>query len=213
MLTNIHTIVFDFDGVLNRNYDEAGFIWSRDLHTVFGISGPQLDAALFGAHNFEEILTGKVDLHDALAKILKDHGCAHAVEDFAAYWFENDLAPCKGMLTLIDDIRARGIPCVIGTNNEPRRAAFLWERLLKNHTDGIYTAGAMGIAKPDVAFFHHIQDALKVDDPSRLLFIDDIAENVNGAKQAGWQALQYGDYARKTLGQPDDLRAMLGLTA
>jgi HAD superfamily hydrolase (TIGR01509 family) len=211
VLQNIHTIVFDFDGVLNRNYDERGFIWSRELHKEFGISGAQLDAALFGAQNFADILVGKVDLHDALEKILKDHGCAHAVEDFATYWFENDLAPCKGMLTLIDDLRARGIPCVIGTNNEPRRAAFLWERLLKNHTDGIYTAGVMGIAKPDVAFFHHIQAALKVEDAMRLLFIDDIAENVAGAKDAGWQALQYGDYARKKLGQPDDLRAALGL--
>lgn len=211
MLSALHTIVFDFDGVLNRNYDEAGFLWSRDLHERFGISGPQLDAALFGAHNFEDILVGKIDLHDALTKILRDHGCAHAVEDFAADWFERDLVPCAGMLALIDELRERGIPCVIGTNNEPRRAAFLWERLLKNHTDGIYTAGVMGIAKPDVAFFHHIQDALKVEDPKRLLFIDDIAENVDGARRAGWQALQYGDYARKQLGNPADLRAALGL--
>jgi FMN phosphatase YigB (HAD superfamily) len=64
-----------------------------------------------------------------------------------------------------------------------------------------------------VAFFHHIQDALKVKDPTQLLFIDDIAENVDGAKQAGWQALQYGDYARKKLGEPDTLRAALGLSA
>ena len=67
------------------------------------------------------------------------------------------------------------------------------------------------VAKPDAAFFHHIQRDLGVADTARLLLIDDIPANVTGARAAGWQAIQYGDFPARTLGNPDDLRKALGL--
>lgn len=210
MLSTIDAIVFDFDGVLNRNYNADGWLWHRDVEAKFGISREAIERDLFNS-SFDQIIVGDEDLRDALVKILAQHGCTRPVDDFIAHWFENDLTPCTAMLTLVGELRTAGMRCVIGTNNEPRRAAFLWERLLQHHVDGIFTAGLMRVAKPDPAFFHHIQAALNVRDPARLLFIDDMQKNVAGAQSIGWQAIQYGNYERRQLGDPDDLRVALGL--
>ena len=100
---------------------------------------------------------------------------------------------------------------MIGTNNERHRAGFIWEKLLKHHTDGMYAADPLGVAKPDTAFFAAIQKDLDCADPGRLLLVDDIPANVTGARAAGWQAIQYGDYTTRKLGDPAELRTALGL--
>ena len=45
-------------------------------------------------------------------------------------------------------------------------------------------------AKPDLAIYRHAAEGLGVE-PSRVLFIDDRADNIEAARQAGMQAVQY----------------------
>ena len=210
MLSTLDTIVFDFDGVLNRNYGAEGFVWARNVEREFGFTAETFEAAFF-TEAFLDVLVGKTCMHAVLDDLLPTLGCRRPATDFTSFWFEQDLTPCDGVFALLDELRAGGMRCVIGTNNEPLRAAFLWERALKGRVDGLYTAGLMGVAKPDAAFFHHIQRDLGVADTARLLLIDDIPANVTGARAAGWQAIQYGDFPARTLGNPDDLRKALGL--
>jgi putative hydrolase of the HAD superfamily len=210
MLTSLDAVVFDFDGVLNRNYGAEGFLWARNVEAEFGFTAESFENAFF-TEAFMDVLVGKTDIHAVLDALLPALGCRRPSAEFLAFWFEQDLTPCAAAFALVAEVRAAGLRCVIGTNNEPRRAAFLWERALKGRVDGFYTAGLMGVAKPDTAFFRHIQDDLGVANPARLLLIDDIPANVAGAKAAGWQALQYGDFPARTLGDPHELRVALGL--
>lgn len=212
-MSNLHhleAVVFDFDGVLNRNYDSTGFFWSRDLPRDHGIDVAAFARAMFD-DSFADVLTGKADLRERTAAVLNTLGCATPAHRFLDYWFTKDLTPCHGALGIVGELRARGLRCVIGTNNERHRAGFIWENLLKHHTDGMYAAGPMGVAKPDTAFFAAIQKDLGCADPGRLLMVDDIPANIAGARAAGWQAIQYGDYTTRKLGDPDELRAALGL--
>lgn len=207
--------VFDFDGVLNRNYDQAGFFWSRRLMDDHGVAGEDFARAFFG-ESFNDLLTGKADLKARLEALLPTLGCATPADSFMDYWFANDLAPCPDALRIVGDLRARGLRCVVGTNNERHRADFLWENLLKHHADHMYAAGPMGVAKPDARFFTMVREDLIAKgwgctDPARLVLVDDIEANVIAARAAGWQAIHYGDYATKTLGDPAALRAALGL--
>ena len=207
--------VFDFDGVLNRNYDSAGFFWSRRLEADHGVAAEDF-ARTFFDDSFADVLTGKIDFKARLAALLPTLGCATPADRFMDYWFAKDLTPCAEALRIVGDLRLRGLRCVIGTNNERHRADFLWENLLKDHADHMYAAGPMGVAKPDPRFFTTIREDLiqkgwGCTDPARLLLVDDIEENVAAARAAGWQAIHYGDYATKTLGDPTELRAVLGL--
>lgn len=203
--------VFDFDGVLNRNYDSAGFLWPRRLKEDHGVD-VDVFARTFFDDTFNEVLTGKVDFKVRLAALLPALGCATPAETFMDYWFTKDLSPCEHALGIVGELRAKGLRCVIGTNNERHRAGFLWDNLLKDHVDRMYAAGPMGVAKPDPQFFAMIQEDLGCADPSRLVLVDDMPVNVAAARGAGWQAIQYGDYTARKLGDPGELRVALGLT-
>ena len=119
-MSNLHhleAVVFDFDGVLNRNYDSTGWLWSRDLARDHGIDVTAFGNAMFG-DTFADVLTGKADLRDRTAAVLKTLGCATTADRFLDYWFTRDLTPCHGALGIVGELRARGLRCVIGTNNE-----------------------------------------------------------------------------------------------
>lgn len=56
----------------------------------------------------------------------------------------------------------------------------------------VVLSGWIGINKPDPRIFEAAAREMNVD-PSQILFIDDLAHNVEGARAAGLQALQFQD--------------------
>jgi 2-haloacid dehalogenase len=58
---------------------------------------------------------------------------------------------------------------------------------------GVTVSGEVGLIKPDPAIFALHQQTFALD-PIETLFIDDNSANVAGARDAGWQALQYLDH-------------------
>ncbi|MFN7011344.1 MAG: HAD family hydrolase [Allorhizobium sp.] len=55
---------------------------------------------------------------------------------------------------------------------------------------GVTVSGEIGLLKPDVAIYE--RHAADFDlDPAASLFIDDVLANVEGARAAGWQAVQF----------------------
>lgn len=205
-MQGIEAVVFDFDGVLNRGYDAEGFIWQRYVERDLGFCGHAFARAMFGDH-FKPIADGRRDLRDALDALLPTLGARCTTAEMMDYWFARDLKPCDDLLAFIDTLRAGGIRCFLGTNNERHRATYIWENLLKDRMDGLFTSGLMGVAKPDPAFYLHIQNAIGCR-PEGILFVDDIAENVAAARGVGWHAIQYGDHAAGRLGDPQDIRAL-----
>lgn len=55
---------------------------------------------------------------------------------------------------------------------------------------GVTVSGAVGLIKPDRAIYDHHVRSFGLT-PENTLFIDDVAANVQGAKNAGWQAVQF----------------------
>ncbi len=70
------------------------------------------------------------------------------------------------------------------------RARFAWLRGF----DHLTFSHRLGTAKPDLAIYRHAAEGLGVV-PARVLFIDDRADNIEGARRAGMQAIQYTDHA------------------
>ncbi|WP_176085956.1 HAD family phosphatase [Martelella sp. HB161492] len=59
---------------------------------------------------------------------------------------------------------------------------------------GITVSGEIGMVKPDRDIFDHHVASFGLD-PAATLFIDDTLVNVEGARAAGWQAVQFTDAA------------------
>ncbi len=211
MLRDIDLVVWDFDGVLNANYDADGYIWNRMMEAELDIDGKTLRAGLFKPE-FRAIMTGHIDLRDALADVLPKAGYAHGPDAFMEFWFTRDYYENDGMDALLAEVRATGTPCVIGTNNEPRRAGYIAREWgYADKVDQIYTSGHMGIAKPDHGFYDHIMQDQGVEDRARVLFIDDHPENIDAAIDFGWRTYLFGHLREKRVGRAGDLRTVLGL--
>jgi len=211
MLRDIDLVVWDFDGVFNANYDAGGYIWNRMMEAELDIDAKALRAGLFKPE-FRTIITGHVDLRDALAEVLPNAGYAHGPDAFMEYWFTRDYYHNDGMDELLADVRATGVSNVIGTNNEPRRASYIANEWgYANKVDKIYTSGHMGVAKPDHDYYQHIMKEEGVDAPARVLFIDDHPENIDSAIEFGWRTYLFGHLKKKQVGCAEKLRTALGL--
>jgi putative hydrolase of the HAD superfamily len=82
--------------------------------------------------------------------------------------------------------------CFAASNQEHRRVAYLRERYgLDAHFDGIVYSAALGVCKPERAFFVDAQARMNVEVPQSILFIDDSAANVEGARLVDWGAMLY----------------------
>lgn len=55
---------------------------------------------------------------------------------------------------------------------------------------GVTVSGEIGLLKPDVAIYERHASDFNLD-PAASLFIDDVLANVEGARAAGWQAVQF----------------------
>jgi 2-haloacid dehalogenase len=64
-----------------------------------------------------------------------------------------------------------------------------------NEPRGVTVSGEVGLIKPDIAIYEMHHGAFGLT-PSRTLFIDDVAANVDAARKAGWKAVRFIDAER-----------------
>jgi putative hydrolase of the HAD superfamily len=149
-----------------------------------------MTAALGGRATFAELsdverpsITGRGDLRANLTAFVAERDIPATVDDLLAIW--HSMRPLPGAMEIVDAPRAYGVRAFLATNQQPLRGAFMQQNLgYERHFDGAYYSYQMGVAKPDQAYFEHIVADLALD-PGRTLFVDDMAENVEGARQVG----------------------------
>ena len=124
---------------------------------------------------------------------LETRGLSDRLEEFVAYWFERDADLDAGVLAEADAWRARtGGRCYTASNQEHHRIAYLRDHEgLGAHFDEIVYSAALGVCKPERVFFTNAQARMGVTAAQAILFVDDNAGNVDGARMAGWRAMLY----------------------
>jgi putative hydrolase of the HAD superfamily len=120
--------------------------------------------------------------------LVRDLGLTMAPAEFRLAW--NDIfEPIPGMQEVAAETpRPR---CMLSTTNEPH-AAWLRQRFPQLFAlfDYCFLSNEVGLKKPDIALFRHVESVTGAS-PERHLFIDDLPHNVAGARAAGWQAFQF----------------------
>ena len=194
----IEVVVWDFDGVLNRNIVDGRFIWSDTFEQDLGQPLAPFQQKIFGA-SFNEVLVGRLDLLDLIADWVRESGFAGNARQVLDYWFAADQHLDHDLLGVIEQLSEAGLRNVIATNNDPRRSDYIENQMgLGPRIERIFTSGRIGSAKPDPAFFEHVQTALAIK-PARLLLIDDNRDNTAMADQLGWQTHLYGQQDSRAL--------------
>ncbi len=185
-------LVLDIDGVVSLAQPGAEAPWYATLHRDIGLDYAEIERDFFRAE-FLEVLQGRLDLYVALHNYFGPKGLADRIEAFVTYWFEKDGVIDRDILAIADAWRARtGGRVFAATNQEHHRAADLRDRLgLAAHFDEIVYSAALGVCKPDRVFYTNAQARMGVTVAQSILFVDDKAANVDGARMAGWRAMLY----------------------
>jgi putative hydrolase of the HAD superfamily len=198
----LKAILFDADGVMQRpaaDFRAACAALLRD-------SGEALEPFMRELFAVEKpALTGHRDFVADLMEVLGRHGAAERLHDALAIWtaIEVDAA----MSAAVSALRKQGLSCCLATNQQKYRGRHMSETLgFAQLFDREFYSHALGIAKPDVAYFQAVAEQLALP-AGEILFIDDHESNVGAAREAGMQAALFPGEGGLT--SADALRAIL----
>jgi HAD superfamily hydrolase (TIGR01549 family) len=133
--------------------------------------------------------TGQISDADYFATLRASLGIDISDEHFLEGWnaiFTGEMPDIADHLVRA----ARHLPLYAFSNtNRPHVAHFTAAYAdLLGHFREVYLSSTIGLRKPDKAAYDHVVNAIGVEAP-RILFFDDSAENVEGARASGLQAV------------------------
>lgn len=182
----IKVIIFDVDGVLipsKRRFSIA----LAEKHDI------SLEKTLpFFTGPFQDCLIGGKDLKETVAPYLDEWGWDKGVDALLDYWFQLESEVNKDLIDYIQTIRAQGVVCFIATNNEKYRFKYMLDKLgFSSSFDKTYASAHLGHQKPSQHFFAKMFDELSEVEKDEILFVDDDKENIQGAKDFGFNTEFY----------------------
>ncbi len=196
-------IAWDFDGVLNKGHEGGFDAWQAEFEADLGVSAAVFTDFIFSDGKFNAVLNGERDLLDLLTDYTKTHAVPHAPEAVLDYWLAKAAVVDTQVLGWLTACPIQG---VIATNNEQRRADYMWETMgFKAHMAMIFASGPLGVKKPDGRFFAAIEEWSGLA-PADILLIDDAEKNIHAASARGWQTFLFTAETRH------NLPAVLGVT-
>ena len=191
-MSSAPVLVLDIDGVVSLAQPGSATPWYATLKQDLGLDYEEIERDFFRS-DFMSVLQGRLDLYVALHEYFETKGLADRLEEFVAYWFEKDAVIDRELLAITDAWRQRtGGRVFAATNQEHHRVAYLRDQQgLGAHFDEIIYSAALGVCKPERVFFTNAQARMGVTAAQTILFVDDRAANVDGARMCGWRAMLY----------------------
>ena len=187
-------LIFDFGNVV------AHFDYSRAAETLgrsLGLSGLELLLRLRSlgltplVQSYERgEMTSEAFVEAACALA----GLALPYDEFTAAWCDIFWLN-EPVARLVAALKARGYPLVLGSNTNALHAGFFRRRFAEQLApfDRLVLSYEVGHIKPSAPFYHACADAAGAP-PGSCVFIDDLPENVAGARAAGLIGLHYRDH-------------------
>jgi glucose-1-phosphatase len=197
-------IIFDFGNVVAHfDYNRAGERFGRML----GLTGEVFIQRARDA-GFVEVLKvyegGGMTSEAFHQRVVDLTGISVGFDDFAADWADIFWAN-QPVHRLIAVLKQAGYTLVLGSNTNELHASHFRAQFadVLSHFDGLALSYQVGAVKPDQRFYQACAE-LAARHPHECIFIDDMLENVEGARQAGLIGVQYTDAGRLVA----DLRAV-----
>lgn len=198
-------LIFDFGNVVAHfDYLKA----TSALGTTLGLSGLEVMDRLRSS-GFSDRLkayeSGKMTAEEFSRAVSGMLGLAISHDEFSVAWSDifrlnESIAP------VLADLKASGHTLVLGSNTNDLHAAHFRRQFAEHlaHFDRLVLSYEVGHIKPSSDFYLACAEAAGSANPADCVFIDDLPENVEGARAAGLVALLYRD----TPGLISDLAAL-----
>jgi putative hydrolase of the HAD superfamily len=180
----IRHVLFDADGVLQ----EIPGGWYAAMEPYLGARARE-----FLHRTWKDelpALAGQADYLPLLAATLIEYGVPTPVDVVYRDVWQRIVAVAESF-AIVDAVRRNGYGVHLGTNQEKDRGGYMRDVLGYDELfDVSCYSHDLGVAKPDPEFF--VEAARRIGaEPSSILFVDDNALNVEGARTAGLAAAQW----------------------
>jgi len=189
--------VFDLGNVLLFVHEE---VFYQKLLARCRAGAPAVE--LFYEHFGRNNVSCGGDFNAIYSALAQEAGLTMTLEEFRLAW--NDaFSPNPPMIEFV-----RGLPrplYLLSNTNEPHVSWFHehYPYILELF-DACVFSNEVGLRKPDPAIYRHVE-GLSGQPPARHVFVDDMAENVEGALAAGWRGIVFRgvEDCRRQLGSRD----------
>lgn len=213
----IRNLVFDMGNVLmDYNPVRVCYEYTRDAGEVEWIR-----KELFGSEEWILLDQGMISEEEAIARIQKRlpndrlRGMASAC---LAHWHEYNVEPKPGMEALIREMKERGFGIYVCSNASLRLRAYESRLPGSRYFDGVLVSAEEKLLKPDPAIYKRLFEKFSLC-PEECFFIDDLPENIEGARSCGMDGYCFADgnveklreHLLKLSGQDNGRKALISL--
>jgi epoxide hydrolase-like predicted phosphatase len=192
-MTRIQAVIFDFGGVLYRTPNPR---WLRGLQRILRIPDTGLimmtHASPTESSLVMDIMTGRTQEQAVWDEFAHRWRISPAV---LARLRLNASAPNRlnrELLLFLANQRPAYKTAILTNAGTDFRQTFCDAYNLNRHVDQVIISAEEGLAKPDPRIYHLAAERLGIT-AAEAVFVDDFIENVEGARAAGMQAVQYLD--------------------
>jgi putative hydrolase of the HAD superfamily len=193
----VRTILFDVDGVLVHGYHarpEKQVRWDENLLADLGVDPERFKNEFIFDVFVKKVIVGQMSLLEALDRTLPRLGYRGPAMAFAGYWLSHDSHVNEPLLDVVRKLKARGdVRLYVATNQEHMRAQWLWQTLKFGEVfEDIFHSARVGHAKPARPYYEWVSNRIGPQEEPPLFF-DDSAAVIKGAREHGWEAVQFDE--------------------
>ena len=183
----MQNVIFDLGGVVLK-WDPEGI-----LQRFFSDDAAREVSRreIFRHPDWREIDRGTIAEHEAVLRFHQRTGRPIDEMEALVQYVKDSLQPLPETVALMEELSGHGIPLYC-LSNMPATTA---EHLREQHSfwplfRGVVISGEINMLKPEPDIFHYIARQYSLV-PEDTCFIDDMPENVEGARQVGFNALLF----------------------
>ena len=179
--------LFDIDGVIIRKDAQFSTLYAREAGLEPGAT------EIFFRGKFQDCLVGSADLKEEIASFLKNWNWGKGVDAYLDLWFQKESNINQEIWDAVEQLHNTGSACYFATNQEKYRTKYLKDNMkLKNISSGILSSSDLGAKKPDPVFFERVLSKVGFSGkPIEVFFVDDDLENIETAKEMGFDTFYY----------------------
>lgn len=175
-------VIFDYGEVISLSPSEA------DQQALLRVAGVEADSFWepYWRHR-TELDQGTLSIHDYWRRIEADTGAQWSESTLHLLWvtdFRGWLSVEPGTIDVLVDLRDGGTRLALLSNAGADFGSYFRQGLLGSLFEQVFVSGELLLVKPDAAIFLHALDELGID-AAHAVFIDNKAENVEGAEAIG----------------------------
>ncbi len=183
----VELLLFDLGGVvIDIDFERIFKKWS----IYSGLPVQEIKAAFSADAALEQYERGQIDSTEYCHYVCDSIGMEMSFDQFSDGWNNVMVAPISPTVNMLRDLSTQ-IPLYALSNANPLHKAY-WEKTYADelgYFKRVFVSSDIGCRKPDPSAYLLVAEELNID-PQNMVFFDDLADNVEGARNLGMQAVQ-----------------------